>query len=258
MTSDIIPYPHVFTTRYGGVSTGYLASLNLIGGHGDDPENIRENFRRVTALLGVGLDDCAVTKQVHRNDVRTVGLEDRHECLSDIPYEADGIVTATQGLPLFCFTADCVPVLLCDPINSVIGSVHCGWRSSVTDILKNALVAMTGLGANIKNIRAAIGPAIGKCCFETDADVPEAVIAWLGEKDAAPYIAHRPDGKYLVDLRGANGRRLAQLGVPSDQIDISEECTFCSHEKYFSHRYTKGRRGGQAACIMIPKPEECL
>ena len=134
MTSDIIPYPHVFTTRYGGVSTGHLASLNLIGGHGDDPENIRENFQRVTALLGVGVDDCAVTKQVHRNDVRTVELEDRHECLSDIPYEADGIVTATQGLPLFCFTADCVPVLLCDPINSIIGAVHCGWRSSVTDI----------------------------------------------------------------------------------------------------------------------------
>ena len=258
MTSDIIPYPHVFTTRYGGVSTGHLASLNLIGGHGDDPENIRENFQRVTALLGVGVDDCAVTKQVHRNDVRTVGPKDRHECLSDIPYEADGIVTATQGLPLFCFTADCVPVLLCDPINSIIGAVHCGWRSSVTDILKNALDAMTGLGANIKNIRAAIGPAIGKCCFETDADVPDAIFAYIGRDAAAPYIRKRDDGKYLVDLRGANACRLRQLGLLQEHVDVSDECTFCSHDKYWSHRYTKGRRGGQAAVIVLPATGDSL
>ena len=258
MTSDVIPYRHAFTTRYGGVSTGYLESLNLIDGHGDEPENIRENFRRVAALFDVGADDCAVTLQVHRNDVRVVTDLDRHPCLSPVPYEADGIVTATRGMPLFCFAADCIPVLLADPVHEIIGAVHCGWRSSVTDILKNALDAMLSLGAAAENVRAAIGPAIGACCFETDHDVPQAVSDWLGAEAAAPYITPEKGkpGKYLVDLRGANARRLIQLGVPAGQIDISDECTSCCHDKYWSHRYTKGKRGGQAACIVLPQKED--
>ena len=114
MTSTVIPAKHAFTTLYGGVSTGHLKSLNLISGHGDEPENIRENFRRVAALFGAGVDDCAVTRQVHGNVVRLVDGRDRHVCLSPVPYEADGVATGEKGLPLFCFTADCVPVLLCE------------------------------------------------------------------------------------------------------------------------------------------------
>ena len=251
MSSTLIPLRHAFTTSYGGVSTGYLSSLNLISNHGDAPEKIRENFSRVAALFGAGPDDCAVTRQVHGNTVRSVTEADRHACLSPVPYEADGIVTATPGLPLFCFTADCVPVLLCDPEAGVIGAVHCGWRSSVADILKNALEAMRRLGSQPGNVRAAIGPAIGFCCFETDDDVPLAVSEYLAG-DTNGLFRRRADGKTMVDLRGANARRLTQLGVPPEQIDISEECTFCSHEKYWSHRYTGGMRGGQAACICLP------
>lgn len=251
MRSTLIPLRHAFTTRYGGVSTGHLSSLNLISNHGDAPENIRENFSRVAALFGAGPDDCAVTRQVHGNTVRAVTEADRHACLSPVPYEADGIVTATPGLPIFCFTADCVPVLLCDPEAGVIGAVHCGWRSSVADILKNALEAMRRLGSQPGNVRAAIGPAIGFCCFETDDDVPLAVSEYLAG-DTNGLFRRRADGKTMVDLRGANARRLTQLGVPPEQIDISEECTFCSHEKYWSHRYTGGMRGGQAACICLP------
>lgn len=271
MSSDRLPFRHMFTTRYGGVSTGHLATLNLIGGHGDRPENIRENFTRVAALLGKGPDDCCVTKQVHGNVVRIVTKADRHVCLSEVPYEADGIVTAEPGLPIFCFTADCVPVLLCDPVHSVVGAIHCGWRSSTADILGNAVAAMCALGAEPHDISAAIGPAIGACCFETHSDVPEAIEAWLGKEEAAPYFRPKPEDdpnlsfnisnltlerKFLVDLRGANACRLRQLGLSEDRIDISEECTFCSHDKYWSHRYTKGQRGGQAACIMIPDREE--
>ncbi len=250
MTSTIIPTRHAFTTRYGGVSTGYLSSLNLISGHGDDPENIRENFRRVAALMGAGVNDCAVTKQVHQNVVRPVDERDRHVCLSSVPYEADGIATATKGLPLFCFTADCVPVLLCSRDASAAAAVHCGWRSSVGDILGEAVKQLRTLGAEAKDLCAAIGPAIGACCFETDDDVPEAITEWL-QGDTEGLFVRRTDGKTLVDLRGANARRLRQLGVPARQIDISDECTFCSHDKYWSHRYSHGQRGGQAACIVL-------
>ena len=250
MRSTLIPFRHLFSTRYGGVSRGEFATLNLLSGKGDDPENVYENYSRVAAFLGAGPDDCAVTRQVHGNTVRIVDENDKHRCLDPVPYEADGIVTAVPGLPIFCYTADCAPVLLCDPEARVIAAVHCGWRSSASDILKNALEAMASLGASPSLIRAAIGPAIGACCFETDDDVPNAFTAWLGD-DTDGLFVRREDGKTLVDLRGANARRLVQLGVPEEQIDISTECTYCQHDKYWSHRWTRGRRGGQCAGIVL-------
>jgi len=250
MSSDKIKAHHAFTTRYGGVSKGGFYSLNLGSNRGDDPEAVRENYRRVCSLMGVGIDDCVVTNQVHGKVVRVVTEADKHACMSKTPYEADGVVTSVKGLPIICFVADCVPVLLWDGVNSVAGAVHCGWKSSVADILGEAVEKMCSLGAEVKHIRAAMGAAIGKCCFETDDDVPQAVEKYLGG-DTEGLFVKREDGKTLVDLRGANKRRLMQLGVPEENIDISEECTMCSHEKYWSHRYTKGDRGSQAAVIVL-------
>ncbi len=250
MRSSLIAAKHAFTTRFGGVSGGEFATLNLGSSRGDNPEAVRENYRRVCALFGADENGACVTNQVHKNGVRIVTGADRHICLGPVPYEVDGLVTAEKGLPIFCFTADCVPVLLWDCEGRAIGAVHCGWRSSVGDILKNALEAMGSLGAEPSTICAAIGPAIGRCCFETDDDVPEAITAWLNG-DTEGLFTKRADGKTLVDLRGANARRLMQLGVPAENIDVSDECTFCSHDKYWSHRYTKGRRGSQASVIML-------
>ena len=250
MSSDIIKTPHAFTTRYGGVSTGDFASLNLGSDRGDDPEAVRENYRRCCALFGVGIDGCAVTKQVHGNEVRIVTAADKHRCMSYVPYVADGIVTGERGMPIFCMTADCVPVLLCDAANGVIGAIHCGWRSSVGDILKNAVERMESIGAKRETVCAAVGPAISQCCFETDDDVPDAVTRWLGG-DTAGLFLRRADGKTMVDLKAANARRLMQLGLRAENIDVSDECTMCRHEKYWSHRYTHGRRGSQASFIMI-------
>ena len=250
MSSSVIGVPHAFTTRFGGVSEGIFASLNLGSNRGDDPDAVRENYRRVCALMGAGIDEAAVTKQVHGSVVRVVTEDDRHKCMSIVPYEADGLVTDRRGLPLMCFTADCVPALLCDRDAGVIAAVHCGWRSSVGDILKNAVEAMCCLGAKKEDICCALGPAIGSCCFETDDDVPAAITAWLGG-DTEGLFARRADGKTMVDLRAANRRRLLQLGLRAEHIDVSDECTFCSHDKYWSHRYTKGQRGSQAAVIVL-------
>ena len=250
MSSDKIGAHHAFTTRYGGVSTGGFSSLNLGSNRGDDPEAVRENYRRVCELMGVGIDDCAVTRQVHGKEVRIVTQEDKHVCMSSTPYEADGIVTNVKGLPIMCFVADCVPVLMWDGVNSVAAAVHCGWKSSVADILYEAVEKMCSLGAKKENICAAMGASIGKCCFETDDDVPEAIEKYLGG-DTEGMFVKREDGKTMVDLRGANKRRLVQLGLKEENIDLSEECTMCSHDKYWSHRYTKGDRGSQAAVIVL-------
>ena len=238
MRSTLIGARHAFTTRFGGVSGGDFATLNLGSNRGDDPACVRENYRRLCALFGVGIDGAAVTDQVHKNAVRIVTAADRHVCMSKVPYEADGLVTAEKGMPLFCFSADCVPALLWDGEHGVAGAIHCGWRSSVSDILFNALEAMRSLGAEPGSVRAAFGPAIGRCCYETGDD------EGLFDRCA--------DGKTMVDLRAANARRLVQLGVPAENIDVSGECTCCLHDKYWSHRYTRGiSRGSQASGIML-------
>ena len=248
--STLIPLPHAFSTRRGGVSEGAFASLNFRSGAGDSDENIAENMTRLMAAFGRHRDDCAVTHQVHGANVRIVSSADRHPCGGKVPYDADGIGTVEAGLPLACFTADCVPVLLCDPVRKVIGAIHCGWRSSAADILGSALAKMQALGADPKSLLAAIGPALGPCCFETHRDVPDAVDVWLGA-DAEGIYREIGGGKYLVDLKEANARRLLQLGLQREQIDISPECTCCSHDSYWSHRYTKGNRGLQCAVIML-------
>ena len=122
----------------------------------------------------------------------------------------------------------------------------------MSDIPGVAVGLMRSLGSRPGDIRAAIGPAIGYCCFETDADVPEAVERWLGGDTEG--LIRRKDlpGKYLVDLRGALRRRLIQLGLSPEHIAVSDECTMCLHDKYWSHRYTRGGpRGSQCAVICL-------
>ena len=252
MTSTAIPAKHAFTTRFGGVSEGIWTSLNLGENRGDDPEHVRENYRRLCAALDLPMDSLVFSRQVHGAEVRVVTAADRHTLFAAVPYEADALVTNQTGLTLTVFTADCVPVLLHDPVHGVIAAVHCGWRSSVADILGNTLREMNALGAQPENIRAAIGPAISACCFEVGPEVPEALRSWLGA-DAEAYI--RPEegveGKFLVDLKGANRARLMQLGLKADSITVSDECTVCKSDKYWSHRATKGQRGSQASLISL-------
>ena len=250
LSSSLLPARHAFLTRNGGVSQGIFASLNLSAFLGDDPDCVRENCRRVCALFGVGENDAAVTRQVHGKTVRVVTEADRHVCLTPVSYEADGLVTKTPNLPLLCFAADCMPLLMQDPEAGVIAAVHCGWRSSVSDIIGATVEAMASLGASPERICAATGPSIGFCCFECGEEVPQAVSAYLsGDTDGLFRPAE--EGKTYVDLAGANRRRLIQLGVSPERIDLCGECTYCHPKTYWSHRYTRGKRGVQGAAISL-------
>lgn len=254
MTAPTIPVRHGFSTRWGGVSQGSLESLNLGENRGDAEENVRENYRRFLEAVGIPPQNPCFTKQVHENNVLIVTDADRRELFTPFMYEADGIVTNRRGLPLMCFTADCVPVLLCDDAAGVVGAVHCGWRSTVKDILRVAVERMSELGATPKNIRAAIGPAIEICCFETDREVPDAVESLLSGDTEGAYFEVPGTGKYMVDLKEVCRRRLTQLGVREENISLSDECTCCNSDKYWSHRATHGERGSQAAVIMLAEP----
>ena len=253
LTAPVIGAKHAFTTRLGGVSGGPWASLNLGDNRGDDLGNVRENYRRLGAALGADLSAPVRTRQVHGREVRVVTDADRCPPGVPVPYEADGLVTGVPGLPLMCFIADCVPVLLWEPRSGTAGAIHCGWRSSVQDILGAAAEKMAALGADPRDIRAAVGPSIGACCFETDGDVPEALRNYLGAEAAEPFIlpAAQP-GKYRVDLRGANAARLLQLGLRPEHIAVSDACTVCSPDRFWSHRAVNGGvRGSQCAVILL-------
>ncbi len=248
MRSDNIATPHGFTTRQGGVSEGIFNSLNLGVALGDEQAHVRENYRRAMTAMDMPLDRLVRSRQVHRDDVLIANESHAIDLFDPIPYEADGLITNIPNLPLMVYTADCIPVLLYDP-SGAVGAVHCGWRSTVMDIAGKAVRKMNEhFGSKPENIHAAIGAGISLCCFETGEDVCEGVRNALGSDD---FIYPKENGKYMVDLKGVVRELLIKAGLPQKNIDINPECTVCLHDKYWSHRYTKGQRGIQSAVIML-------
>ena len=248
LTAEGIDVPHCFTTRFGGVSDGYLSSLNLGIHRGDKAENVVKNYETLGEALGFEVESLVFTRQTHTDIVRVVGAENRGEGLfREVEPECDALVTNTPGVTLAAFTADCTPILLHDPVTGAVGAVHAGWRGTVADIAGNAVRAMGAhFGTKPENIRAAIGPNIGVCCFETHADVPDAVRAVLGE-EAEAFIV--PDGaKFRVDLKGVNACLLRRAGVR--EVEISTECTACRPDRFWSHRRVGNDRGSLAAIIV--------
>ena len=248
LAAEGISAPHGFTTRFGGVSQGHLASLNIGIHRGDDWENVLENYRILGRGLGFDVEKLVLSHQTHTDIVRPVDLSNAGEGLfREVEPECDALVTATPGLVLAAFTADCTPILLHDPVTGAVGAVHAGWRGTVADIAGNAVRTMTEhFGSRPENIRAAIGPNIGQCHFETDADVPEAMRAAFGP-EVEEYI-RRSGEKYYLDLKAINALSLRRAGVA--HIEISDACTYCENHRFWSHRFTQGQRGSQGAVIV--------
>lgn len=248
LTSDLLEVPHAFTTRQGGVSTGALASLNLGLHRGDDLQNVLENYRILGRTLGFSLENLVLTHQTHTDRVLRVGSADRGRGLF-VPMEpeCDALITNEPGVGLVVFTADCTPILLWDPVTGAVGAAHAGWRGTAAGIAAKTVAAMAdSFGSNPAQLRAAIGPNIGPCCFETDADVPQAMKAALGSA-VAPFI--QPAGaKFHVDLKGLNRVWLQKAGVT--HIDVSTDCTACQPNRFWSHRVAGSSRGSQAALIL--------
>ena len=243
---------HGFSTRLGGVSEGIFSSLNLGTARGDDPACVAENYRRFCAAIGADASHLVTSSQVHGDVIRTVSPDDvKTDLFRPNSYECDGLITDKPGLTLTVFTADCIPVLLYDPVRRVIAAVHAGWRGTAQNIAGKAVKKMQAdYGCRPEHILAAIGPGISRCCFETHADVPDAMTAALGDL-AAPHIFPLDNGKFAVDLKEINAALITGCGVSADHVEISSDCTACLHETYWSHRVTQGQRGSQAAMIQL-------
>ena len=252
LTAEGITVPHCFTTKLGGVSTGVMAGLNIAYKEGETMENVEENLRILGRALDFDPENLVLTRQNHSDVVRTVSRADHTSlCHRDYPW-CDGLVTNDPGVALMIFTADCTPLLFHDPVTGAVGAAHAGWRGTAAQIGARTVEAMCReFGCKAENIRAAIGPNVGFCHFETDADVPEAMIASYGEEVKA-YIRLQGE-KFYLDLKAINALSLRRAGVA--HIEISEDCTMCQPHRFWSHRITGDRRGSQGAIIVCK--EEC-
>jgi len=244
--------PHGFSTRLGGVSPAPWDSLNLGANRGDEGNNVAENFSRFRAAIGCAEGPLVKNHQVHGTLVRSVTAADAEPPELPAPIDADGLVTDEAGVTLTVFSADCLPVLFYDPVRACIAAVHAGWRGTAAGIAAEAVKAMTQrYGCDAKNIRAAIGPGISHCCFETTGDVPAALREHLGEVAGSCITDHR-SGKFHVDLKKANLLWLERAGLDRGHISVCDACTACDLDTFWSHRRTGNSRGSMAAMICLP------
>ncbi len=253
--SDILGCPHGFSTRVGGVSTLlHTASLNLQRGRGDDDETVLSNLRLFADAVGVEAESIVSAHQVHSSRVSI--LTDMHRgqgYFDPNQLECDGFVTLSERVAPAVKTADCVPILLSARDSSgkafAVSALHAGWRGTASDIAGRGVECLVELGARRENIRAAIGPSIGACCFEVDADCRDALVAGLGE--AAEANITRRGEKFYPDLKAINRDLLMKAGISGDNIDVSELCTACRSELFYSHRASGGQRGTLLSVISI-------
>ena len=213
------------TARAGGVSSGAYSSLNMSLTVGDDPECVLENRRRVAAALGASLDDFVYARQVHGMGVRVVGEQDRGRGtfgVDDAIPDTDALVTTTPGVVLAILTADCVPIVLHDPVAGVLACVHSGWRGTVARIAAAAVAAMAKLGSRPADIVAGVGPAIDPARYQVGPDVHAAFgadTALVMRPDPATAL---PDPRWLLDLWTANRLVLTEAGLREENVHVTD------------------------------------
>jgi YfiH family protein len=219
---------HGFLGRLGGVSTGAYESLNLAYWVGDDSAHVDENWRRLREVIGAETP-IARCHQVHGTNVQVVTREN----IAEKP-QGDGMVTAEPGILLSVASADCVPILMVDAACKVVGAIHAGWRGVIAGIAEEGIRAMESLGAKRREIRAALGPSIGQCCYEVDDELAQRFAREVAGSDRHS----RPGraGKAHLDLRAIVTDQLMRAGLSLASVISAGPCTKCANDRYFSRR----------------------
>ena len=246
---------HLFSTRLGGVSTGVYSSMNLSFTRGDDPACVSENYRRIAALMDTEPSRMVMTYQTHTDNLRIVTETDAGKGVV-IPKDytdVDGLITDRPDLTLGVYIADCVPVLLADPVKRVVAAIHSGWRGTALGIGKKAVDLMEQkFGCQREDLYAAIGPSVCKNCYEVSEDVIEAMKKQIhGEDMQKICIRGKEPGKYQLDLWETNRLILQYAGIKPEHMDCTDVCTCCHPEELFSHRKMGDQRGNLGAFIRI-------
>lgn len=258
---DVIPWlNNGFSTRIGGVSTGYLSSLNLgwaatklEKGQKETTENVIKNHEIFAKILGVNPRSIVCSKQTHTTNIRVITKADCGKGIyKERDYEdVDGMITDENGIVLATYFADCVPLYIVDKENKAIGMVHSGWKGTVGKIGLVAIKKMQEVyNTSPKNIIACIGPSICQDCYEISEDVADNFKTAFPD-NISDIIIDKGNGKYQLDLWKANQLVFKEAGVLPENIFMTDICTCCNTDVLFSHRGHNGKRGNLAAFLSI-------
>lgn len=257
ITFGNIPIPHGCSTRIGGVSGGAYESLNIGQSTADAPGYVHENRRRLGTAVGVqpvSLLDMNHGTRVVRLDRLPKGLHKGDACITDVP-----------GLPLMITTADCVPLIMYDPVHKAVGLTHAGWRGTVAKISRYTLRALNeNYGTLPEDVQVAVGPSIGPCCFEVGPEVADQFrSAFPGQKSLIlERLMLKSEQELLqkkeniltlyVNLWRANLLTLLEAGIPAGNIRFSGLCTMCRRGLFYSYRRDQRVTGRIATLAMLP------
>lgn len=237
----------IFTTKKGGVSKGHYATMNMSISRGDNKEDVMQNIDIVCADLGINRDQMVFTDQTHGSwvyvaDKKSAGMGvTKPRNFTD----TDALVTSSKDIALCGLYADCVPVFYYDPVAGNIAVSHGGWRGTLSNIVGNVVNALCDMGSSRENILACIGPSICDECYEVKSDVINRI-----PPKYQHFVIPRGDRKYL-DLRSYNKYDLLNSGLKERNIEVSDHCTCCESDIFFSHRYHGKKRGTQMGLIRI-------
>lgn len=247
-----------FTSRLGGVSQAPFSTLNC-GLHVNDNEaDVVRNRKRIADALGQPFTSFTYGEQVHGKDIAIVSLNEQgmgRNSRETALQAKDGFITKEKGIFLCAQFADCVPLFFYDPVQRVVGLAHAGWKGTVLNISMATISLMTHtFGSQPSDIRAAIGPSIGTCCYEVDETVASRVRQVLEEtqsthEEREAVITDKCNDKYMLNLQQLNRKLIEQAGILSSHIEVTQLCTSCRTDLFFSHRKEGGSTGRMIAWI---------
>ncbi len=245
-----------FSTRLGGVSQNEFAAMNLGFSRGDGDEKVTENYRLFCAAAKFDPQSLVTGNQDHHTHILRVAAKDRGLGVWTPKAEAsiDGLCTNDPGVTLVIYCADCVPLYFFDSKNRAVGLAHAGWRGTAAGMARIMAERMgEEFGTDPKELLAAIGPSIGKDCFEVDQPVAAEFLALPGAEHfvSGPEAVPSFEEKYHVDLWECNRRFLLDAGLLPEHITVGGVCTMCESSLLFSHRKTRGQRGSNAAFLAL-------
>lgn len=258
ITFDIFDnYPavsHAVSTRLGGISRKQYHSLNLGLNAGDDEIAVMENRSSLCGTLKMNPLDIVTANQVHGTHVSIVTDNERgrgacnyHESIRN----TDALVTNTPGIPLMILTADCVAVLLYDPVKNAVGVAHSSWRGTLGRISQEMVRVMKqSFGSLPENMIAGIAPSIGPCCYEVREDVIDPFRNEFPDEEDRIFRVLRK-GKLHLDLWTANQLQLIEAGVQAENIELAGLCTACRTDLFYSYRKERKKTGRIGNIVMI-------
>lgn len=240
---------HAFTTRHGGSCPSPFDNFNLGRSVGDEKvkESALKNRQRLCRALKIDHDRLHVPGQVHSGNVVKVDGEAGQDLAG-----VDGLATGKRHLPVLLHFADCVPVMIYEPELKLLSIVHAGWRGTAQSIAVMGVERLKELGGDPRRMLAAVGPAIGTCCYPTAEDVVEKLMATVNpgasravDKIARKGLVEEKQGQPRPNLKAINALQLLNQGL--EQVDVSDFCTSCRPELFYSHRQSGGVTGRQGA-----------